>query len=175
MFEVPKIVRTFGTVSGITEQPTGLDLGLQNASIKSIQSGTTNGSVTINAVDLNKAIARMRGYRGLDDYYCYLSSATQLMTVTGSARQWEVIEFDKVKSVQRGTANASSPYSIVAVTINAINTAKVALFYSFSHSDGTAFVESEGKVTNSTTLTFIASLSTGVTGFTVFWNLVETY
>ena len=59
MFEVPKIVRSFGTVSGITEQPTGLDLGLQNASIKSIQSGTTNGSVTINAVDLNKAIARM--------------------------------------------------------------------------------------------------------------------
>ena len=94
MFEVPKIVRTFGTVSGITEQPTGLDLGLQNASIKSIQSGSTPGGVvTINAVDPNKAIARMRGYRGLNDYYCYLSSATQLMTVTGSARQWEVIEF----------------------------------------------------------------------------------
>ena len=101
MFEVPKIVRTFGTVSGITEQPTGLDLGLQNASIKSIQSGNTlGGVVTLNAVDLNKAIARMRGYRGLNDYYCYLSSATQLMAVPGSSRQWEVIEFDKVKSVQ---------------------------------------------------------------------------
>ena len=117
----------------------------------------------------------MRGYRGLNDFYCYLSSATQLMTVTGSARQWDVIEFDKVKSVQRGTANASSPYSIVAVTINAINTAKVALFYSFSHSGGKEYVESNGEVTNSTTLTFTASLGTGVTGFTVYWNLVETY
>ena len=117
---VPKIIRPFGGVNGISMQPNGLDLGLQNASIKSIQSGTTNGSVTINAVDLNKAIARMRGYRGFNDYYCYLSSATQLVTATGSSRQWEVIEFDKVKSVQRGIANASSPYDSVSVTVNAI-------------------------------------------------------
>lgn len=174
MLTIPNIIRQFGTVSGITEQPTGLDLGLQNASIKSIQSGNTSGGVIINAVDLNKTIARLRGYRGFDDRYCYLSSATYLSASYGSM-QWEVIEFDKVKSVQRGTANAASPYSSITVTINAIDTAKCALFYTFLHSGGTGFVESDGQVTNTTTLTFTASLGSGVTSFVVFWNLVETY
>ena len=57
MFEVPKIVRSFGTVSGITEQPTGLDFGLSGDLIKSIQKGTGSGTITINAVDTTKSIA----------------------------------------------------------------------------------------------------------------------
>ena len=61
MFEVPKIVRSFGTVSGITEQPTGLDFGLSGDLIKSIQKGIGPGAgsvaITINPVDTTKSTA----------------------------------------------------------------------------------------------------------------------
>ena len=104
MFEVPKIVRSFGTVSGITEQPTGLDFGLSGDLIKSIQKGTGSGTFTINPVDTTKSIAFLSVQTGgipSANPRIQLTNATTV-TVTNSHAyiEWTVIEFKKIKSIQ---------------------------------------------------------------------------
>ena len=119
--EIPKIIRSFGGVAGITMQPTGLNIGLGDSNIKSFQRGNHSiGTVTINAVDPSKTLVRSPSWGGQIDStgggnsgcpYITLASATAL--TLGSAYNvasidWEAIEFQNIKSLQSGTLSASS-------------------------------------------------------------------
>ena len=124
--EIPKIIRSFGGVAGITMQPTGLNIGLgnsniSNSNIKSFQRGNHSiGTVTINAVDPSKTLVRSPSWGGQIDStgggnsgcpYITLASATAL--TLGSAYNvasidWEAIEFQNIKSLQSGTLSAIS-------------------------------------------------------------------
>ena len=112
---VPKIIRPFGGVKGISMQPIGLDLGLGASNIKSLQRGNhTIGTVTINAVDVTKTLVRTPangGYiyaSGGSNSGCPYITLTNSTTITlgdavnGNSIDWEAIEFQNIKSLQSG-------------------------------------------------------------------------
>ena len=120
-----------------------------NSCIKSIQRGTMSFTAsdktftaTISSVDTTKAIVRVSNFNTDGAAYedCFSIKLTNATTIT-VARQyagggtitvcWEVIEFNNVKSIQRGEIvnNSSKP---ATATISSVNTAKALMFLSFS-------------------------------------------
>ena len=159
MFEVPKIVRSFGTVSGITEQPTGLDFGLSGDLIKSIQKGTGSGSglktITINPVDTTKSIAFLSVQTGnapSANPRIQLTNATTVTVTNSSASiEWTVIEFKKIKSIQSGTATGASLCSSV---ISAVDGSKSNIFWSYFGSSSTLTYVTVVRFTSTTSIYF---------------------
>ena len=171
MFEVPKIVRNFGTVSGITEQPTGLDFGLSGDLIKSIQKGVGSGTITVNPVDTTKSIAFLSVQTGgipSANPRIQLTNATTV-TVTNShvGIEWTVIEFKKIKSIQSGTATGGSACSSV---ISAVDNSKSNIFWSYFGYTGTVTYVSAARFASTTSVNF--SFETDIT-CTVYWFVVE--
>ena len=170
MFEVPKIVRNFGTVSGITEQPTGLDFGLSGDLIKSIQEGTGSGTITIKPVDTTKSIAFLSVQTGgtpTTNQTIQLTNATTV-TVTNSNgyNEWTVIEFKKIKSIQSGTATGLSDCSAV---ISAVDNSKSNIFWSyFGSTSAPTYVITARVVSTSVYFGFSENISC-----TVYWFVVE--
>ena len=80
--------------------------GIIKKSVKNIQRGNGAGSnITINEVDINKTLVRTPGTGG-NDYgvipYARLVSATSIDVghgLSGATIDWEVIEFNKIKSM----------------------------------------------------------------------------
>ena len=171
MFEVPKIVRNFGTVSGITEQPTGLDFGLSGDLIKSIQKGVGSGTFTINPVDTTKSIAFLSVETGgvpSANPTIQLTNATTV-TVTNSSPyiEWTVIEFKKIKSIQSGTATGASGCFPV---ISAVDGSKSNLFWSYFGSTSTSTYVFAARFTSTTSVVFAFS---EYISCTVYWFVVE--
>lgn len=123
------------------------------SNVKSIQRGTTiltaqSLDLTISSVDLNKSIVIM-SYSDLNNssdgnslIRAKLTSATNINFYLGEYStpkyiEWQVIEFNNVKSIQRGDFTTPST-TITAyvdkssVTINSINTSKSLIFASFA-------------------------------------------
>lgn len=129
------MIRKFGGAAGVDIQPAGVDIGFGGGSnIKSIQRGTivmdsSTKNVTINAVDLVKSIVIIdynnTGYtsNGICNQAVLLNATTISITGwTGNTVAWQVIEFNNVKSVQRGTASINADVS--SLTISVVNLSK---------------------------------------------------
>lgn len=147
--------------------------GSSGSSIKSIQRGetrmgTTPNNVPISAVNLAKAIAKIsiKLPAGADSIAngiavkARLTSSTNLeLTMVDTTWQpyveWEVIEFNNVKSLQTGLTSISTTSQ--TATIASVDTSKSIIFFSFTTTDVTttnADYLLSGKITNATTIIF---------------------
>lgn len=119
------------------------------SNIKSIQRGSfvfgyaeTNKKITISNVDLGKTIVRLHYHEiGVSNsnsqkVRVQLLSGTQIefnlegTPTDNSTIYWEVIEFDNVKSLQRGSVIVDSPQ--VDMAINPVDIQKSLMFFSNS-------------------------------------------
>ncbi len=165
----------------------GLNDGGSN--IKSIQRGTitlsgTSTNVTISPIDISKSIVliSIEG-ANIDNAFRVLvsgrlTSSTNLLLTVGNIDypptvSWQVIEFNNVKSLQRGYTSINS--DIQTVTISSVNTSKSFLVTS---KDATLFDTanfglwfSSAALTNSTTITF-SQLFSNKPG-NVAWEVIE--
>ena len=169
--EIPKIVRSFGTISGITEQPTGLDFGLSDAFVKSFQVGIASGASTINAVDTTKTFVRLSSIGATTSitspYIVLTNSTTVTVTNTDGNLRWEVVELKKVKSLQSGTASGG-PVLYISIT-PVTNQSKCSIFFSYGgSSEATGYIKS----VNFSGTNYIAITHSSST-FTAYWFLVE--
>ena len=133
------MTRLFGS-SGITNQPTGLDIGVGGSSIKSIQRGsvaissTSVINVPITSVDLTKSIVLFThqvptSTTDVSNTFvtAELTTSTNIAftrggTGNGGTIKWEVIEYNNVKSVQSGSY--LSTLASETKTITSVNTSK---------------------------------------------------
>lgn len=131
------MIRKFGSVAGI-DNPQGIDIGIGGGSnIKSIQKGTFSinsaspYTVSIAAVDMTKSIllfnhTNKNGVGGNEIVMGKILNSTQLeftcyTTNVYADVSWTVIEFNNVKSIQRGditTTTGSFSQAITAVDLN---------------------------------------------------------
>lgn len=167
------------------------------SNIKSIQRGTatmetglTEKLIDISTIDMNSAIVMVSGCAYNESYAdrafvaAEIASNAQIKLIRGYSStnnnpiSWQVVEFNNVKSLQRGSILLpfNSPYPpTVDVTVNTINPEKSMLCVSFhtvySDNSGLAIRNIQGayNIKNSTTIEFIHS-STKVTAH---WELVE--
>lgn len=139
------LIRLFGGASGVTNQPQGLDIGIGGGNIKSIQRGTTTGIVAgqatqdipISKVDPNKSIVLIENTAGTAFAtkltLGQLTSETNLRltrdgtTGLGATIFWQVVEFENIKSLQKGVTNIATTG---AITISSVNTLKTITFNS---------------------------------------------
>ena len=160
--------------------------------IKSIQRGSyalssTSGTVSITAVNLSQAIVKISYYPGAGqtgnanaaNITATLTSTTQVtfnkVVGTGSVEiDWEVIEFDNVKSLQTGSVDLNSVAS-VNVSITSVNTSKSILFFSFTNNMNTAVASYwflKGKIASATQLTF-AMTAANSPSIVASWQVIE--
>lgn len=159
---------------------------------KSIQQGTyalaaASGTVTISSVDLTKAVVIIasKNYAGTNMFktaaHC-TAALTNSTTITFARGYndgtltvtWYVIEFNNVKSIQRGTVTPTAATSTTAVTT--VTIAKSILFVTDSNvSIGGQGSEvrgatAEGYLSTSSQITFVCAGSSYVT---IAWQLLE--
>ena len=149
--------------------------GIIKKSVKSIQRGNGTGSITINAVDINKTLVRTPGTGG-NSYvvipYARLVSATSIDVgygLSGATIDWEVIEFNKIKSIQRGSSTTSP------VTISGINPNKASVFFSIKATSGTAgyaYGQPVGKINSSTSIAWGLACGSSISA-TAYWTVIE--
>ncbi len=158
------------------------------SNIKSIQRGShvlynvIGQTITIGEVDLTKSIVKITVHADTISYAgpvnravkAKLISSTGLNFSVNSAApvntyiEWEVIEFNNVKSIQKGDV-ALSANALKSVTVSPIETSKSVLFISHTSSttDGVGYLVS-GKVTSPTNIDLrCMSVSN------VYWQLIE--
>ncbi len=169
----------------------GVTGSYQTPVIKSIQRGsytfddtTSSVNITISAVDLNAAIVLFshKYISGITTPYnvliwARLTSPTTLELARAQAQgqqqvEWQVVEFNNVKSVQRGTVNMNSS---ATVTINAVDLSKSLCFASFKDSGSggdmsNAFVAIKF---NSTTQLSLSAYATISNTRSVHWQVIE--
>lgn len=156
----------------------GLNSGGSN--IKSIQRGTAsmisgaiNIDVPISSVDLNKAIVLVT-FRSLSEdsnnnFLYYFGVKAKLTTSTNLNLKryqgpyqsleisWTVVEFNNVKSIQRGSLTSIYTSKSDVVTISPVDMSKSLLFFSYTEetgNNGIYYAYVEGVLTNPTTITF---------------------
>lgn len=173
------LTRLLGGASGITNQPIGLDIGIGGSNFKVIQRGQVNtpnnaltGNITISEIDTTKSIVLLETVGNLnipnvDTIRLEILNSTTLKWTRDTTNAssvtpiaWQVIQFNNVKSLQRGTASitGASP----TITISSVDTLKSLLFTNFTVGIGTssgAYYSICSQLTNSTTITGI-SIST---------------
>lgn len=166
--------------------------GSGGSNIKSTQRGVASYTgrtildITISSVDLTKSIVKVSQIHGFDTaakvmIKAELTSPTnlQLTTVTadGGAStitiDWEVIEFNNVKSLQRGSVSSSTTSETV-VTISAIDPNKSIIFFSYKHTNAVSTDVSQtflsaGRIINSTSI----GLWNKKAGADFHWQVIE--
>lgn len=163
------------------------------SNIKSIQRGSkimtsNSNTVTISSIDLTKAIPKITliGKGGTSNpAACYVSAKiTDETTLTlemggwdttyAPTVEWEVVEFNNVKSLQKGSQAISA--ATTNVTITSINMLKSTLFYSYKTTSATLSNMSAamggGRINTATQLTF-TQLNTD--DKTIEWYVIEFY
>jgi len=125
----------------------GLDGG-GGSNIKSIQKGTltliaVDTNITISAIDLTKAIVVVRMYMTSNSKSSQCSVSGDLTTSTNlllnvpeaysQEVEWEVIEFNNVKSLQRGVVSIDT--TLTNTTISSVDVNKTMVIYSFTSND----------------------------------------
>ncbi|OFV69246.1 hypothetical protein ACWI_32900 [Acetobacterium wieringae] len=138
-------------------QPQGIDIGVGGSNIKSIQNGVSSMGtgvgyidVTISAIDITKTVVIVTdGYETSGNYpydgYCkmiaWAINSTTIRIVRGVTNanvnniNWQVIEFNNVKSLQTG--GMSLYVSNGDLTVNQYDPAKSILIYSYNLSTTT--------------------------------------
>lgn len=179
-------IRQFGGVSGITNQPQGLDLGLAGTNIKSIQMGQvtttlSTQSVTITAVNrANSIILCNSPSSGTDPsvekFAPTFVSDTSFNLVRGTAGSsrtinYAVIEFNNVKSIQRGISATS--VGLAQVTVSPVNPLKSILLNNFIYLASVTNISlfnDNYRIVNSTTIE-LNDYSNG--NSRNYWQLIE--
>lgn len=171
------------------------------SNIKSIQRGTatfdyTSGTllnISISSINPNKSIVRITYNRNSEngaqpaffDIACKIVDATNIQlirqsvgnsSVTDIIVNWEVIEFNNVKSKQTGVVNGMSSNSNTDVEITSINTNKSLLLFNHTHNTDNIgysslanYIFIRGSIYNSTTLRFYILALTP----TIYWQVIE--
>jgi len=169
----------------------------QTPSIKSIQRGSytinslSSTTITISSVDLNSSIvifsnrfiSGANAAYGIAVYAALINSTTLEIGRGGSSSkqqvEWQVIEFNNVKSVQRGTVTMTAPSSSAtvstSVTISAVDLSKSICLVSFKTSSGgftsDAFITIQFNSSTELSLSTYATYSD--TTQTAYWQVIE--
>lgn len=149
----------------------------------SVQTNDTTINISISEVDLDCAIARFMGVTNgygspdKDLFTAKLTSPTNLRLTRGGSGYtatvaWEIVEFNNVKSVQRGSITASSTLNI---SIGAVDIAKSLVIFD-AYTTGTSaslFGESTRQVvlTSSTNLRILSHITSTLS--TLEWKVIE--
>jgi hypothetical protein len=168
--------------------------GPSGSSIKSVQRGATQidsgqntKTLSISSVDLSKAVVKFTAYNPAEtdpancairvffidhqQLYFIMRANVDILAVQIF---WEVIEFNNVKSIQRGSVTSIAGGG-QTITISEINPAKSFVFASHSHTlTGAAIVRAMVQklcITDSTTLTHSASYNQS----DLEWQVIEFY
>ena len=160
----------------------------KGSNIKSIQRGSaTMNALTVNvaisAVDITKSIVKIYMRNTAVSGTGYLTANAEITTSTNlrlavvaiivgtEVVDWEIIEFNNVKSLQKGTKVVSTTSEIV--TITGVEPTKSVLFISWDApmSSNMHNLSASGELTNSTTITLFQA-SSGVVR-TIKWQVIE--
>ncbi len=164
------------------------------AVIKSIQRGSgsmstssTSVNIPISQVDLTKSIIRVT-LRGSQTQPARLFVAGkfnsdielnfQRVVGTGVAVfEWEVVEFNNVKSMQSGTKTSVETATTITQAISSVDTSKSLLFFSFKSTADSSTVTGAwlmtAKITSDVLLTWQRYASVGSGTTTIEWFVVE--
>lgn len=164
----------------------GIGVGGGN-NIKSIQRGTTTitkipTDITINAVKPENCIILLSYKRNayIETHVLLFhgeivnANTLRILNSYTSADEivsWQVIEFDKIKSSQKGVVNATT--MTASVTITSINPAKSLLIFDHTTTYATTelrYVFVEGHIENSTTLSFSQTIDMQRN---IYYNIIE--
>ncbi len=148
----------------------------KNIGVKSVQRGSTQlqagvsyVDITISSVDLNKAIPMLTsspGYGNTEStvtleiigYTTLRISRKSNPDYAGELLFWQVVEFEGLKSLQKGSITASSPDypndPIVDVTVSSVNISKSILFATIHHNVGGSPSYASAMLINATTIRF---------------------
>lgn len=188
------MIRKFGGSSGIDTQPAGIDLGVGGSNVKSIQRGTVSfastdltKNITINSIDITKSIVLITSvaYGAYSFMELFKSSIVDATTINISRAVasnqeyskivWQVIEFNNVKTLQKGDASFTSGQT-KTVTISTIDTAKSMLVFSFSaNNNGYSYPHKmiiAGEISSATQLIFTASEAIN-NSYNIHWQVIE--
>lgn len=188
------MIRKFGGAIGVDSQPLGLDIGLSGSNIKSIQRGSfvysnkTTFNVTISSVDMSKSIVIVStdsrtGSAGKNSVVGNLTTSTNINFSTYYADasfnnyvSWQVIEFNNVKSLQRGTQALITTDTTKNITISAVNDLKSIVFASVRTDDNSNNYSSENsicaEITTTTNILF-TRYNPFATNATIYWQVIE--
>lgn len=166
----------------------GIEVSSGNVT-KSIQRGVgtlTTGTtldVTISAIDVTKSVATIT-HANASNYASdtlvaieILNSTTIRIYINTSPSNlvyfaWQVIEFNNVKSLQKGNNIIDSYQAEKTVTISSIDANKSLLFFSFDCSVASSqfsLAHCRGCISNSTTLSFLGYGN----GYKCYWQVIE--
>jgi len=152
--------------------------------IKSIQRGTlttstTTQNIAITAVDLNSAVLIITGVEGSGSDAGYsvsakLTSPTNIefkcAYYAGATVSWQVVEFNNVKSLQRGTSTLKSSGTDIAIAeINLSKSILVTNFRSSGTGAGYTGYSYHAKLTTNTNINARSTTSNGH----LEWQVVE--
>jgi len=160
------------------------------SNIKSIQRGTgnmvntTSLNIAISSVDLSKAVVLL-SYAGAETTPAYraikakLTSSTNINLSMANAINnnnyfsYQVIEFENVKSLQRGDFSLLSSPGPLSVSVTSVNPSKCMLVHSHSIAINTSQYETIGStLTDATTITFIL-VDRANLEYKIHWQLIE--
>lgn len=179
----------------------GGTVGLWGASslIRSVQRGTisaistTTGTSTITAVDLTNCVLVWNGYRqnanpSTTTSIAYMGLSVAGTTVTGTRTtgsdnaqvDWELIEYQPgvIKSVQRGTKSINGSGTPYTQTITAVNPDKSSLAYIGMTGDSNTWqaqFQPISRISSATAITTDLFYNGGSLGYTLYWQVVETF
>jgi len=163
--------------------------------VKSIQrgyrdlTGTSTHNITITSVDLNKSIVRIYAVPSASSSFttntmakARLTSSTNIEIVIGNYDKppriyWEVIEFNNVKSLQKGAytlvnPDGTSPLFGSSVNVSTVDINKSMLFFSFFTSNSGAIATFlSGTVLTSNLISFVCSWPNST--YNIEWQLIE--
>lgn len=172
----------------------GIGVG-SGSNIKSIQRGvvdsgniTSSGfAINISKIDITKSIIRVTYRNNNTDMQDLIrgeiTSETQIKlfngklsgTATGRSIHWEVIEFNNVRSLQKGTYTTLNPdFTDESISISSIDISKSVIFDSFSSTNSSAsyYMQSKGAIIlNNTTISIIKHDFNGLS--THHWQVIE--
>lgn len=146
--------------------------------IASITNGNTSVTVVLSTIDITKSIVKISyfGVGTLQPRAVITNSTTLTITRYASSGttnvNWEVIEYNNVKSLQSGNLNLTGSTESV-VSVSSINTLKSTLYVSHSTNDTDLNqVSLRDRIIDSTSIGFKFDFSDTSTA-TIQWYLIE--
>lgn len=169
-----------------------LGIGVGGISVKSVQRGTFDASqlqtdVPINNINKDKSVLMITiGVNSATEYPYRETVRGQILDnttlrfnmeniSTTPNLEWQVVEFENVRSIQTGSVQIADTVSIMNVPINAVDLNKAILFFTFTNnsSSSTNVLSKSSMRGNLTTPTniFLAGYSAGIKS--VNWQVIE--
>jgi hypothetical protein len=166
------------------------DVGGGGGNIKSLQKGETSitassssTNITINAVDTSKAIVLISFFgaesvmeRALVKAEITTSTNINLSRFSSASTNpidisWVVVEFDNVKSLQKGNFTMSASPS--SISISAVDTQKTLIFVSYNSNSTSTFANRSFLKHYLSTSTSISLVNEGAITHHIHWQAIE--